>query len=178
MQKTRIRKLSAIFKNSKMTFVLEVILFLWTKGFWTHLCICANANAFILERTHERGNRLYMFYVLCMVCLGSPVSSNRQNCNRQSMQRVQNTWSIGTGLCLNAPQVRRNEGALLGHCPLPFETVGNRGTRAITCIQWQIQTRRLGGQSNWGAPKRFSLAYIAKVVCDNRCVSHIRGYIL
>ena len=31
---------------------------------------------------------------------GSAVSWNRQDCDRQSMQRVQNTWSIGTGLCL------------------------------------------------------------------------------
>ena len=33
-----------------------------------------------------------------MVCLGSAVNWNRQDCNRQSMQRVQNTWSTGTGL--------------------------------------------------------------------------------
>jgi len=25
------------------------------------------------------------------------------------------------------------------------------------CGQWRIQTRRLGGQSNWGAPKMSSL---------------------
>jgi len=43
-----------------------------------------------------------VFCALCMVCPGSPVSSNRQDCNRQSMQWVQNTWSIGTCLCLNA----------------------------------------------------------------------------
>jgi len=30
------------------------------------------------------------------------VSWNRQDRNRQSMQRMQNTWSVGTGLCLNA----------------------------------------------------------------------------
>jgi len=39
---------------------------------------------------------------LCMVCPGSAVSWNRQDCNRQSMQRVQKTCSVGTGLCLNA----------------------------------------------------------------------------
>jgi len=44
----------------------------------------------------------YVFCALCMVCPGSAVSWNRQDYNRQSMQRVQTTWSIGTGLCLNA----------------------------------------------------------------------------
>jgi len=44
----------------------------------------------------------YVFGTLCMVCPGSAVSSNRQECNRQNMQRVQNTCSVGTGLCLNA----------------------------------------------------------------------------
>ena len=38
------------------------------------------------------------FCALDIVCLGSTVSWNRQGCNRQSMQRVQNTWLIGTGL--------------------------------------------------------------------------------
>jgi len=40
----------------------------------------------------------YVSCALCMVCLGSAVSWNRQYCNRQSMQRVQNDWSIATGL--------------------------------------------------------------------------------
>jgi len=30
------------------------------------------------------------------------VSWNHQGCNRQSMQQVQNTWSIGAGVLLNA----------------------------------------------------------------------------
>jgi len=42
----------------------------------------------------------YVLYVLCMVCPGSAVSWNRQDCIRQGMHRVQNT-SVGTGLCLN-----------------------------------------------------------------------------
>jgi len=37
-----------------------------------------------------------------MVCPGSTVTWNRQGCNKQSMQQVQNTWSVGTGLLLNA----------------------------------------------------------------------------
>jgi len=41
----------------------------------------------------------YVLYALCMVCPGSAVSWNRQDCNRHSMQRVQNTWSLGTSLC-------------------------------------------------------------------------------
>jgi len=44
----------------------------------------------------------YVFYALCMVCPGSAVGWNREDCNRQSMQGVQNTWPIETGLCLNA----------------------------------------------------------------------------
>jgi len=37
-----------------------------------------------------------IFCALCMVCPGRAVSWNRQDCNRQSMQVVQNTWSVGT----------------------------------------------------------------------------------
>jgi len=44
----------------------------------------------------------YVFCALCMVCPGSAVSWNSQDCNRQSMKRVQNAWSIGTGLLSNA----------------------------------------------------------------------------
>jgi len=44
----------------------------------------------------------YVFCALCMVYPGSAVIWNLQDCNRQSMQRVQKTWSIETGLCLNA----------------------------------------------------------------------------
>jgi len=43
-----------------------------------------------------------VFCALCMVCPGSAVRWNRQGCNRQSMQRVQNTWSTEAGLCLHA----------------------------------------------------------------------------
>jgi len=43
----------------------------------------------------------HVFCVLCMVCPGRTVSWNRQECNRQSMQRVQYTWSIGLDCCLN-----------------------------------------------------------------------------
>jgi len=35
-------------------------------------------------------------------CPDSAVSWNRQDCNKQNMQRVQNTGSVGTGLYLNA----------------------------------------------------------------------------
>ena len=37
----------------------------------------------------------YVFCAICMVCPGSVVSWNHQDCNRQSMQRVQNTCSVG-----------------------------------------------------------------------------------
>jgi len=40
----------------------------------------------------------HVFCALCMVCPGSAVSWNRQDCNRQSIQQVQNTvnwdWSV------------------------------------------------------------------------------------
>jgi len=47
----------------------------------------------------------YVFCAVCMVFPGSAFSWNRQGCNRQSMQRIQNTWSTGTGLCLNDTNV-------------------------------------------------------------------------
>jgi len=40
-------------KKSKVNFWVEVILFLWTKGFQTHLRICVNENVCVFERTHE-----------------------------------------------------------------------------------------------------------------------------
>jgi len=45
---------------------------------------------------------LWSLMSITMVCPGSAVSWNHQRCNRQSMQQVQKTWSIGTGLLLNA----------------------------------------------------------------------------
>jgi len=50
-------------------------------------------------KEHMRKVIDYVFCALCMVRPGKALSWNRQDCNRQSMQRVQNTWSIGTGLC-------------------------------------------------------------------------------
>jgi len=52
-------------------------------------------------KEHMREAIDYVFCALCMVCPGSAVSWHRQDCNRQSMPRVQNTRRIGTGLCLN-----------------------------------------------------------------------------
>jgi len=43
-----------------------------------------------------------VFCTLCMVFPSSAVSWNRQDYNGQSMQRVENTWSVATSLCLNA----------------------------------------------------------------------------
>jgi len=56
--------------------------------------------AFLKEHIKELID--YVFCALCMVCAGSAVSWNREDCNRQSMQRVHNTWSVGAGLCLNS----------------------------------------------------------------------------
>jgi len=67
------------------------------KQMWAFLDV-VDANVCMLERTHE--SRL--FCALFMVCPGRAVSCNRHDCSRQSMQRMQNTWRIGTGLCLNA----------------------------------------------------------------------------
>jgi len=41
------------FQKLNVNFLLEVILFLWTKGFQTYLCICVNANVCVFERTNE-----------------------------------------------------------------------------------------------------------------------------
>jgi len=57
-----------------------------------------NANVCVFAK-HMRVD--YVFCALCMVCSSSAVNWNRQDCNRQSMQGVQNTWSIGTGLWFN-----------------------------------------------------------------------------
>jgi len=51
----------------------------------------------------------YVFCTLCMDCSGRAVSGNRQDCNRQSMQLVQNAWLLGNGLCLNAWTMDTNE---------------------------------------------------------------------
>jgi len=64
-----------------VNFLLEVILFLRTKGLQTHLRICVNANMCLFEGTHE--SRL--FCALYMVWQSNAVSRNRQDCNRQSM---------------------------------------------------------------------------------------------
>jgi len=53
-------------------------------------------------KEHMREVIDYVFCAICMVCPDSVVSWNHQDCNRQSMQGVQNTWSIGTSLSLNA----------------------------------------------------------------------------
>jgi len=58
------------------------------------MCACYN------EHMREVNN--YVFCPLCMVCPGSAVSWNHQDCNRQSIRRVQKIWLFGTGLCLNA----------------------------------------------------------------------------
>jgi len=45
----------------------------------------------------------YVFCTLCMVWLGSAVSWNRQNCNKQSMRQVQHlvTWDWSVFKCLD-----------------------------------------------------------------------------
>jgi len=96
VQKIRNQKFSAISKKSNVNFLLEKSYCFFEQRASKHIRICVNANVCMLERT--RGSRL--FCALYMLCPGSAVSWNRRHCNRQSMQRVQNTWSIGTGLCL------------------------------------------------------------------------------
>jgi len=51
-------------------------------------------------KEHMREVMDYVFCALCLVCPGRAASCHRHDCNRQSTQRVQNTWSIGTGLCI------------------------------------------------------------------------------
>jgi len=101
VQKIKNQRSSAIFKKSKVNFLLEVILFLWTKAF-KHIFAFVLMQMFACLKEYMRELIDYVFCALCMVCPGSAVSWNRQDCNRQSMQQVENTWSIGTGLFLNA----------------------------------------------------------------------------
>jgi len=49
----------------------------------------------MFERTHGRDNRLCVYcFVLCVVCPHTAVIWNHQDCNRQSMQQVQNTAKV------------------------------------------------------------------------------------
>jgi len=63
-----------------------------TCHFLKQMCAC--------QKKHIRVD--CVFCALCMVCPGSAVSWNRQDCSGQSMKRVQSTWSVGNGLCWNA----------------------------------------------------------------------------
>jgi len=58
LHKIRNQKFSASLKKSNVNFLLDVILFLWTKGFQTHLGICVNANVCVFGWTPE--SRLYV----------------------------------------------------------------------------------------------------------------------
>jgi len=61
------------------------------KGFQTNLRICVNANVCVFEWTHA--SRL--FYALYVVCLGSTLSWNRQDCNRWSAKHLAICdWSV------------------------------------------------------------------------------------
>jgi len=87
-----------------MNILLAVILFLCSlnKGRFEHIFDFMLMQMCACLKEHMREVTNYVFCALCMVCPGSAVSWNRQGCNRQSMQHMQNTWSFGTGLCLNA----------------------------------------------------------------------------
>jgi len=55
-------------------------------------------------KEHMREVTNYVFCAHCMVCLGSAVSWNHQDCNRQGMQQVQNTlvnWDWSVFKCLD-----------------------------------------------------------------------------
>ena len=111
VQKIRIQKFLAILKKSRVNFVLEVIglLFLWTKGFQTHLCICVNANVCMLVDYLSHiffhvTSRVTMCFALftwfAQAALLQQLESSR-------LQQAKHTTgakhrSIGTGLCLNA----------------------------------------------------------------------------
>ena len=90
MQMVSNQKFSAILRKSEVNFLLEAILFLQRNGFHTLLVICVHANVCMLETTYDRKNRLRV--LRSWNDLPGQISSwNRQDCNRQSMQRVQNT---------------------------------------------------------------------------------------
>jgi len=62
-----------------------------------HLCYCKCLH--VRKNTRELIDSV--FCALRMVCPGSAMSWNRQDRSRQSMQRAQSNWSIGTGLRQN-----------------------------------------------------------------------------
>jgi len=82
-------------------------------------------------KEHMREVIGYVFCALCMVCLGSAVSWSSQDCNRQSRQRVANTWSTRAGLwmlghkCSFLDSGRKKQQKVLRHWPqkpaLPFQ---------------------------------------------------------
>ena len=83
-------------KKSNMNFLL---LFLRTKGFQTHLRICANANMFVFERTHE--NRLFALFAWfsrAALLAGIVKTATGKACNE-----CKTLGQFGLdGLCLNA----------------------------------------------------------------------------
>ena len=88
---------SAIFKKSKVNFFSYCF---FEQRDFEHIFAFVLMQMCACLKEHMRFD--YVFCALCMVCPGSAVSWNRQGCSRQSIQWVQNTWSIGTGLLLNS----------------------------------------------------------------------------
>ena len=95
-----------------MNLLLEVTLFRFEQRVFKHTFAFALMQMCACLKQHMRKVNDYVFCALCMVCPGSAVSWNRQDCNRQSMQRVQITWSIGTALCQNAKHMSKGLRAL------------------------------------------------------------------
>jgi len=91
------QKFSANFKTSKVNLMLEIMLFLFKQRAF----VFALMQRWACLKEHVSEVIDFVFCALCMVCPDSAVSWNRRDCNRQSMKRVQNTWSFGIGLCLN-----------------------------------------------------------------------------
>jgi len=95
--KDRNQKFSAIFEKSNVNILL---CYFFEQRAFKHIFAFVLLQMCACLKEQMRVN--CVFCALCMVCPGSADSWNRQGCNRQSMQRVEDTWSIGTGLFLNA----------------------------------------------------------------------------
>ena len=96
VQKIRNQKFSAIFKRSNVKFSY----YFFEQRAFKHIFTFVLMQMCACLKEHMRFD--YVFCALCMVCPGSAVSWNRQGCSRQSIEWVQNNWSVGTGLLLNS----------------------------------------------------------------------------
>jgi len=75
------------FEKSKVNFLLEAKMFLFEQMAFKHIfAFVLKMCAFFKEHVREVMDNVFCVLCMVMVCLGSAVSWNCQDCNRQSMQ--------------------------------------------------------------------------------------------